>query len=86
MSDIHTTTRAEALKFFEEHYTPRNMVAAIVGDVNTDTVIELAEKYFGRLPSRQDVPLVETAEPKQLGERRVKIVEQTQPVIGHCVS
>ena len=81
MSDIHTTTRAEALKFFEEHYTPRNMVAAIVGDVNTDTVIELAEKYFGRLPSRQDVPLVETAEPKQLGERRVKIVEQTQPVI-----
>ena len=81
MSDIHTTTRAEALQFFEEHYTPRNMVAAIVGDVNADEVIQMAEKYFGRLPSRPDLPLVETVEPKQLGERRVRIVEQTQPVI-----
>ena len=81
MSDIHTTTRAEALQFFEEHYTPSNMVAAIVGDVNADVVIQMADKYFGRLPSRPDLPLVETVEPKQLGERRVRIVEQTQPVI-----
>ena len=81
MSDIHTTTRGEALKFFEEHYTPSNMVAAIVGDVNTDEVIQMADEYFGRLPSRPNVPLVETTEPKQLGERRVRIVEQTQPVI-----
>jgi len=81
MSDIHTTTRGEALKFFEEHYTPSNMVAAIVGDVNTEEVIRMADEYFGRLPSRPNMPLVETAEPKQLGERRVRIVEQTQPVI-----
>ena len=81
MSDIHTTTRGEALQFFEKHYTPSNMVAAIVGDVNTDEVIRLADEYFGRLPFRPNMPLVETAEPKQLGERRVRIVEQTQPVI-----
>lgn len=81
MSDINTTTRAESLKFFEDHYTPSNMVAAIVGDVNTDEVIHKAEKYFGRISTRPNPPLVETIEPKQLGERRVKIVEQTQPVI-----
>lgn len=81
MSDINTTTRAESLKFFEDHYTPSNMVAAIVGDVNTDEVIHKAEKYFGRIFTRPNPPLVETIEPKQLGERRVKIVEQTQPVI-----
>ncbi|HIE26996.1 TPA: insulinase family protein [Candidatus Poribacteria bacterium] len=81
MSDINTTTRAEALKFFEEHYAPSNMVAAIVGDVDTDEVIEMAEKYFGRIPHRPNPPHVETIEPKQLGERRVKIVEQTQPLI-----
>ena len=46
MSDINTTTRAESLQFFEEHYTPGNMVAAIVGDVNADEVIQMAEKYF----------------------------------------
>jgi len=81
MSDINTTTRAEALKFFEEHYTPSNVVAAIIGDVNTDEVIQMAEKYFGKIPARPNPPVVETMEPKQLGERRVKIVEQTQPII-----
>ncbi len=82
MSDINTTTRAEALQFFEEHYIPGNMVAAIVGDVNTDEVIQMAEKYFGRMPARPNPPRVETVEPKQLGERRLKIVEQTQPFIA----
>ena len=81
MSDINTTTRGEALQFFDTHYAPSNMVAAIVGDVNIDEVIQMAEKYFGRIPRRPNPRPVETAEPNQLGERRVKIVEQTQPVI-----
>ncbi|MFC1713129.1 M16 family metallopeptidase [Candidatus Poribacteria bacterium] len=81
MSDINTTTRAEALKFFEHYYAPSNIAAAIVGDVNTDEVIQMAEKYFGRIPARPDPLPVETIEPKQQGERRVKIVEQAQPVI-----
>jgi len=81
MSDINTTTRAEAMQFFEDHYAPSNMVAAIVGDVNTDEVTQMAEKYFGKIPPRANPPLVETNEPRQLGERRVKIVEKTQPVI-----
>ncbi len=82
MSDINTTTRAEALQFFKEYYTPGNMVAAIVGDVNADEVIQMAEKYFGRMPARPNPSRVETTEPKQLGERRIKIVEQTQPFIA----
>ena len=81
MSDINTTTRAEALKFFADHYAPSNMVAAIVGDVSADAVIKMAEKYFGRIPRRPNPSPVETVEPKQLGERRIKIVEKTQPVI-----
>lgn len=81
MSDINTTTRAEVLEFFRKHYVPSNMVAAIVGDVNTDEVIQMAEKYFGKMPAGENPPLVETIEPKQRGERQIAIVEQTQPVI-----
>ena len=80
MSDINTTTRAEALAFFEQYYAPSNMVAAIVGDVQTDQVIQMAEKYFGKIPSRANPPLVETVEPKQLGTRHVKLMEQSQPI------
>lgn len=81
MSDINTTTRAEVLEFFSKNYVPGNMTAAIVGDVNTGEVIQMAEKYFGRMPAGSPPYLVETVEPKQRGERRIKIVEQTQPVI-----
>jgi len=81
MSDIHTTTRAEVLAFFEKYYVPSNMVAAIVGDVNTDEIVQMAERYFGRIPAKKKPLPVETVEPKQQGERRVKIVEQTQPVV-----
>ena len=80
MSDINTTTRAEALAFFEQFYAPSNMVAAIVGDVQTDQVIQMAEEYFGKIPSRANPPLVETIEPKQLGTRHVKLTEQSQPI------
>ena len=80
MSDINTTTRAEALAFFKQYYAPSNMVAAIVGDVQTDQVIRMAEEYFGKIPSRANPPLVETTEPKQLGTRHVKLLEQSQPI------
>ena len=50
MSDINTTTRAEALAFFKQYYAPSNMVAAIVGDVQADLVMQMAEEYFGKNP------------------------------------
>jgi len=81
MSDVSTTRRGEAIAFFETYYTPSNMVGAIVGDVNADDVIQMAEKYFGKIPARPNPPPVETVEPKQLGERRVKVVEQAQPFV-----
>lgn len=81
MSDINTTTRAEAVKFFQDYYAPGNMVAAIVGDVDTDEVIAMAEKYFGKIPQRAAPPLVETIEPKQHGERQTRVMEKAQPVI-----
>ena len=80
MSDINTTTRAEAIEFFKQYYAPSNMVAAIVGDVQADLVIQMAEEYFGKIPSRANPPLVETTEPKQLGTRHVKLLEQSQPI------
>ena len=80
MSDINTTTRAEALAFFKQYYAPSNMVAAIVGDVQADLVIQMAEEYFGKIPLRANPPLVETTEPKQLGTRHVKLLEQSQPI------
>ena len=81
MSDIATLTRAEAQAFFKKYYAPSNLTIAIVGDVDPDQVRELAEKYFGPIPSSPKPEPVETAEPPQLGERRVVVEDPAQPFV-----
>ena len=81
MSDIATLTRGEAKAFFEKYYAPSNLTIAIVGDVDPDQIRELAEKYFGRIPSGPKPDPVETVEPPQLGERRVVVEDPAQPFV-----
>ena len=81
MSDIATLTRAEAQEFFKKYYSPSNLTIAIVGDVDPDQVRELAERYFGPVPSGPKPEPVETVEPPQLGERRVVVEDPAQPFV-----
>ena len=81
MSDIQSYTRAEAIDFFHKFYNPANLIVAIAGDVDPDEIRALAETYFGRLPEGARPDPVETVEPPQIGERRVVIEEQSQPIV-----
>jgi predicted Zn-dependent peptidase len=81
MSDIQTITRPEAEAFFKKYYGPSNLTIGIVGDVNPREIRGLAEKYFGRIPSGPKPEPVETVEPPQLGERRVKVEDPAQPFV-----
>lgn len=81
MSDIATLTRAEAEAFFEKYYGPSNLTIAIVGDVDPEQIEDLADKYFGRIPSGPKPDPVETVEPPQLGERRVVVEDPAQPFV-----
>jgi len=71
--------------FFRDYYAPNNTVITVVGDVETDTVRNMIERYFGSIP-RQTIPLpVITDEPPQEGERRVTVRADAQPelMIGY---
>ena len=81
MSDLETMTRQEAELFFEKYYSPGNLTIAIVGDVNPTEVRELAQTYFGQIPARPKPEPVETVEPPQLGERRVRVEDPAQPFV-----
>lgn len=85
MSDITRVTRTEAEAFYRTYYAPNNAVAAIVGDIKTQEIIPLLEKYFGRIPRGPDPPSVRTTEPEQAGERRVTIEfdAESQLMIGY---
>ncbi len=78
-SDIHSVTLEEAVEFKNKYYTPNNCVVALVGDIYPEKAIPLIEKYFGDIPRGPEPPILRTREPKQLGERRVKIAFDAEP-------
>jgi len=81
-SDLEGMTREEALEFFDVYYAPDNIAAAIVGDFDPQQAVELAERYFGRIPRGQDLPLEpRTREMPQLAEKRMVAYADTNPQV-----
>lgn len=61
--EIEKLTREDALAFYRRFYTPNNAVLVIAGDVTADEVKALAEKTYGQVPRRFEVP--ERARPQE---------------------
>ncbi len=79
-SDLDAITRAEAMEYFDRYYSPNNLVAAMVGDFDPETVKQLARKYFGRLERRAEPPgAVRTREVEQQAEQRLVGHAETRP-------
>lgn len=73
MVDIENWKMGDLRHHFEMGYSPSNATMVVSGDVTADEVIQLAEKYIEPIPSHDPPPKVTTAEPEQLGERRVVV-------------
>jgi predicted Zn-dependent peptidase len=78
-SDIENLSRTKAESFLHRYYAPTNAVVAIVGDIDSAKTLAMVKKYFGSLPPGVPVQPVATVEPRQLGERRIEIVEDSEP-------
>ncbi len=50
MEDLDAASLEDVRGFFRTHYTPDNAVLVLVGDLETERGIELAERYFGDIP------------------------------------
>ncbi|MFI4938423.1 MAG: M16 family metallopeptidase [Candidatus Berkiellales bacterium] len=60
-------------EWYHKWYAPNNAIIVVVGNVKPEEVFQLAQKYFGNIPSRQ-LPWVRSQkEIEPLGERRVKV-------------
>ena len=87
MSDLQKITRKDVVEYFKKYYSPSNLTAGIVGDVKFKEVKKLAQTYFGRIPSGPKPEPIRTTEPEQWGERHVKVVAKSQPMLiagYHC--
>jgi zinc protease len=56
MADLNAADLATFSAFHTTYYAPNNAVLSVVGDAAPDDVFALAEKYFGGLPARPDIP------------------------------
>ncbi|MDB5011704.1 MAG: peptidase [Mucilaginibacter sp.] len=56
--------------FFKQHYTPQNAIMVVGGDVSTERVKQLAEKWFGPIPPGEKYHRNLPQEPTQYEERR----------------
>lgn len=71
MDDLKKFTKKDMQEFHDRYYVPNNAVAIYVGDLNPETIITMAEKYFGQIPKGPDVEPIRTYEPPQYSEKRL---------------
>ncbi|MHB8535291.1 MAG: M16 family metallopeptidase [Sulfuricaulis sp.] len=73
MSDLKAMSIQEVRDWYHRWYTPSNAILVVAGDVKPKEVFALAEKYFGPIPARAVKRPPEPVEPRQTGERRVRV-------------
>lgn len=56
MADLNAADLATFQAFHQTYYAPNNAVLTVVGDASAAEVFALADKYFGAIPARADIP------------------------------
>ncbi|MCO5238585.1 MAG: insulinase family protein [Chitinophagaceae bacterium] len=73
LSHIENATLEDVKHFFFKHYCPINAILTVAGHVTTDQVKELAEKWFGDIPSGKKYIRNLPQEPRQTAPRRMEV-------------
>jgi zinc protease len=72
-SHIENAQLDDVKRFFFKHYRPVNAILVVTGNVTTERVKELAEKWFGDIPSGEKYIRTLPPEPEQTEERKLEI-------------
>jgi predicted Zn-dependent peptidase len=81
-SEVESITAQDVRDFYKIYYAPNNARLVLVGDFDSDKVVELAKRYFGRVPRGTEPPKpVITEEPKSIAERRFNGEAETNPSV-----
>ena len=64
-SDLSHISRDDAFNYYKTFYTPNNAFLVLIGDFDTDKILESVKKYYESIPSGPDVPEVWSSEEPQ---------------------
>lgn len=73
LSHIDNAKLQDVKNFFFKHYTPANAVLCVAGNVTIEQVKQLAEKWFGNIPSGKKYERQLPTEPKQTAPRSLEV-------------
>lgn len=73
MNDLENLDIQDLKRWYGKWYAPNNATLVVAGDVNSQQVFALAEKYFGAIETSEIDGPKPRIEPKQLGERRIEV-------------
>ena len=73
-TDIEQVSSEGLRHFYDTYYWPNNATLSIIGNYERESALQLVLEHFGRIPrAEHEIPGVSVIEPKQQGERRLKI-------------
>ena len=78
MNDLENMKAADARAWYKTWYAPNNATLVIAGDVDSNEVLTLAQKYFGSLKARPLPERKPQTEPEQLGIKRIIVKAAAQ--------
>jgi zinc protease len=76
LSDLQRMTRDDLYGHYRRYYVPNNATLVIVGDVDPDEAMARVGHHFGAARPGAIPPRTLSAEPAQLGERRVVVQKE----------
>lgn len=73
MNDLQNMKAADARDWYRSWYAPNNATVVIAGDVNTNQVLSLVEKYYGATAAHELPVRKPQIEPPQKGIKQVQV-------------
>ncbi|MEM7081215.1 MAG: pitrilysin family protein [Pseudomonadota bacterium] len=86
LEDLDSATLEDVQDFFDTYYAPNNAVLVVVGDVDTERVMDMVKQHFGDIEPAELPPPVDISEPRQNKEKRVTKVYPKAPQPALAVS
>lgn len=77
-SDIEAWTMQDLETYYKHGYAPNNCIMVAAGDVSAERVFQLAQQNFEVIPSHATFGEPRTVEPKQEGERVVRLRKEAE--------
>lgn len=79
-SDVSGVTIEDARSFFESYYRPSNAVLCAAGDITPERAVELAQRYFGDIPSPSEVIRRNHFDPSTKRRGSARVVHDNVPM------